>query len=124
MIKFQIFWMELRSSPGKIQKLSLVISSKKLPWVLRNSPTLHRYGQIFRKWGILFHKSKNFWKTENFSGWEFPALAILFERITKFWAQIPPFRPEIQALLFYFNANIIKKSKFFSFFKCHLMPTK
>ena len=60
--------------------------TKKLPWTLRNCPVLRENQQIIRKHEVLFHKSKNFWKTENFSGREFFSFSILFYGIFKFWA--------------------------------------
>ena len=61
------FWFELYQISGKIGKLSPLISKKKnYPQMLRNCPALHKNPQIFWERGILFHKSKNFWKTVTF----------------------------------------------------------
>ena len=64
MTKFQIAF-----NFFKIAKLSPMISSKKLPWTLKYCPELCVTWKlaIFLEMESLFHKSKNFWKTENFS---------------------------------------------------------
>ena len=66
-----------------------------------------------------FIKAKNFWKTENFSRWEYPTLEILFNGISKFWAQILSSCPEIQALVYaiYFGSHINAAVQMLSFYK-------
>ena len=44
----------------------------------------HGNCQIFQKQEVAFLKSKNFWKTKNFSGQDSSALAIFFDEISKF----------------------------------------
>ena len=68
---------------------------------------------------FFIHKNKNFQKTKNFSGRESPALVILFDGISKFWVQIPPSRPEIQALL-----SFVKKKHTRFFFFCRSRKLK
>ena len=57
--------------------------------------------------GSFFHKSKNFWKNENFSGWNSLAVMILYDRFSKFWSWIPPSRFEIQTLMYAYYIPIL-----------------
>ena len=92
------FWIELHSTPAKIRKLSLLIGSKNLPHTLRNFPALHENRNFFVKGEFLFIKANISGKPRIFPWRESPAVAILFNEISKFWARIPPYRTEIQAL--------------------------
>ena len=56
-------------------KLPPPTGSKKLP----RTEIVQDYTKLFRKQQVSFHKSKNFGKTENFSGQESPALTIVFD---------------------------------------------
>ena len=86
------FWIEVHSTAffDKVWKQSHPIASNKLLRALRNSPALHENQWLFWKLRGLFHKNKCFRKTENFPGLESPALVDVFDGISKFGAQIPP----------------------------------
>ena len=63
-------------------------------------------GEFFENGEFRFIKAKIFRKPKIFLGWESPALAIVFDGISKFWVRIPPSRPEIQALkIIFFHQN-------------------
>ena len=96
---------ELHSIPDKIGKLWL-------PWKLRNCSALHENRQIFWKWGVLFHKSKNFWKTKNFLR---SILSILFDWISKFCAQIPHSTLKFRPCSIKNNTNLYYKVFFIRF---------
>ena len=104
-------------------KLSPLISSKKFPRTLRNCPALHKNQQFFWKWGVRFHKSKNFQKTKNLIGRASLALVILLSRISKFWVRIPPSRPEIEALESsnFKEVNVFKTYLFYPQVQLHLL---
>ena len=46
---------EIHLIPCKIEKLSPLIGSKKLPWTLKNCPALHKNHQIFQKRWVSCH---------------------------------------------------------------------
>ena len=73
--KFQIFRLNCNQFMVKSENYHLRSS-------VRNCPSLHEHRLIFWKWRVLFHKSKNFCKSENFSRKESSNLAILFKGIS------------------------------------------
>ena len=84
------YWIELHSIPGKSEKTITSDHQWEITTDTKKLSILHENPPIFWKWGVPFHKSKNFRKTNNFSRWESPSFTILFGKISKFWAQILP----------------------------------
>ena len=93
--KFRILWLNYIQYLVKSEDYYLQSAERNYHEYLEIVQHYKKVSKFFRSRRVLFHNSKNFWKTENFSGQDCLTLVILF----KFCMRIPPSHPEIQVLV-------------------------